>query len=819
MPSLPSIRAFTNLAVEKLEDRTNPAPLYVENHVLLAPRPESDPGGVIAGVRATGLVDTVKPIGFGIYLATLKAGVTVTAALPAVGGVAGVKFAAPDSIAYPTLAPNDTEFVNGNMWHFQNVGKGGSTPGADIRATQGWDFSTGSGKFKVAVLDSGTEYTHPDLAANIWTNPGEVPGDGIDNDGNGYVDDIHGWDFGDNDNDPQPDTGQFGVSDTLLHGTHVSGTVGAVGNNGIGVAGTTWSVQMMALKIATGSGAGAPNSGTISAIAYAVANGAKVMNYSYGGGNAVNPAMEQALAGAGAKGAIFVAAAGNGGYDNDANGWSNNFVSDNAVVVAASDWADKLTSYSQYGPVNVDIAAPGGDISRYGVNEAGILSTYHNGTYKYYQGTSMATPVVTGAIANFWDANPDFTYQEVIAALRESVRKAPGWDTKVGYGGILDLDGLMSRGNLPIYATGAGAGGGPLVKVYRGTGGLKTQFFAYDQGFTGGVRVVTADVNGDGTADLIVAPGQGGGPHVKIYDGKTFQQIASFFAFESEFRGGLFVAAGDMDGDKKAEIIVSADFGGGPRVSVLKPNIEGDHVGATTVANFFAYDVGFTGGVRIAAADFTGDGLADLAVAPGLGGGPHVKIFSGLSLLAGQYDEPVKTFMAGDVNGRNGLFIAGGDMNADKVADIIVGSGAGTPVVRVYDGVNLNLFVQTFPTGGEVPGLIVDTTNIDGTLNNRTFPLNLIPPAAPPGQLPPTTDKTQRQISGYLYGIRVGTHDVNNDGVADLLLAAGPADTPTVTVLNGKTLTEMRSFNAYEDFFYGGVFVGGAGDPPPKVTT
>lgn len=806
---LPSIRSFTNLSVEKLEDRTVPAPLYVDNQILLTPRADADAGGVIAGVRATGLVDTVRPLGFGIYLATLKAGVAVTAAVPAVGGVAGVKNAGPNYKIYPTAVPNDPNFLDGKKWEHRNTGQSGGVSGADSRSTNAWDFGTGTGDTVVAIIDGGVDYNHPDLAANMWRNTGEVAGDGVDNDGNGFVDDVNGYNFASGTGDIMADRNQ----DTP-HGTHVAGIVGAVGNNGVGVVGATWRTRLMGLTLFSGGANSGAYSTAIEAINYAATMGAKISNNSWGGGAPIDPIFQQALDGARAKGHIFVAAAGNGAYDNDTGNFtpSNYYgVVDNVVSVAAADRNDQMAGFSQWGKKKVTLGAPGVE----------IYSTFPDNSYGYLDGTSMASPQVTGALAAFWDANPDFTYTEVIDALKRSVRKLPAFQDKTDTGGVLDMEKLMSFGNLPVYATGAGAGGGPLVKVFRGVGAQKTSFFAYDPVFTGGVRVVTADVTGDGTADIIVAPGKGGGPHVKVYDGKTFQQLASFFAFESEFRGGLFVAARDMDGDKKAEIIVSADANGGPRVSILKPNIGPDATGATTVTNFFAYDVGFTGGVRIATGDFNGDGLADLVVAPGFGGGPHVKVFSGLGLLTGNYD-PEKQFMAGDVTGRNGLFVTAGNMSGDKnnkIDSIVVGSGAGTPVVRVYNGGDLSLSVQMFPTGGEVPGLVVDGTNLDGTLNNRTFPLSLIPPAAPPEQLTPTTDKTQRQISGYLYGIRVGTHDVNNDGVADLLLAAGPADTPTVTVLNGKTLTEMRSFNAYEDFFYGGVFVGGAGDPPPKVTT
>src|SRR5262249_17056604 len=152
----------------------------------------------------------------------------------------------------------------------------GGTPDADIDAPEAWDVTTGSSRVVVAVLDTGVDYTHPDLAANIWTNPGEIPGNGIDDDHNGYVDDVPGYDFANNDPDPMDDQG---------HGTHVAGTIGAVGNNGVGVVGVAWNVRIMALKFLDSAGNGTV-ANAIRALNYAVANGATISNNSYGGNTA-----------------------------------------------------------------------------------------------------------------------------------------------------------------------------------------------------------------------------------------------------------------------------------------------------------------------------------------------------------------------------------------------------------------------------------------------------------------------------------------------------------------------------------------------------
>jgi hypothetical protein len=335
---------------------------------------------------------------------------------------------------------------------------------------------------------------------------------------------------------------------------------------------------------------------------------------------------------------------------------------------------------------------------------------------------------------------------------------------------------------------------------------------AYSSSFTGGVRVATADVNGDGYTDVITVPGTGGGPHVKVFDGRTFKEIYSFYAFEPTFFGGLFVAAGDVNGDGRADIIVSADRGGGPRVSVFSTS-----AGAATpvrIADFFAYDPTFTGGVRVAAGSFTaGSKRADVVTAPGFGGGPHVKVFRSADLLAGKTTAALQT-MSGDVNDRNGLFVTAADFNNDGVADIVTGTGAGLPVVRLHDGRTMAMLQTMVPTtGGEIPGLVNPASaTLVGTTNQLNLSNGLIPPGVSPGQL--AYDGSQVKpaaLSGYMYGVRVAAQDLTGDKRPDLILAGGPNTSPTVSLVNGVTFAEFRNYAPYDASFYGGVYVGGAG--------
>ena len=214
------------------------------------------------------------------------------------------KYVEPDYIVTTLAIPNDPSF--GQLWGLNNTGQAGGTSDADIDAPEAWNLTTGNANLVVGVIDTGVDYTHPDLAGNIWTNPGEIAGDGIDNDLNGFIDDIHGWDFAYGDADPMDVDG---------HGTHVSGTIAASGNNGTGVTGVAWGAKIMALRFLDDNGSGS-TSNAIAAINYATAMGVKITNNSWGGGG-FSQALADAIAAANTSGALFIAAAGNDSSNND----------------------------------------------------------------------------------------------------------------------------------------------------------------------------------------------------------------------------------------------------------------------------------------------------------------------------------------------------------------------------------------------------------------------------------------------------------------------------------------------------------------------
>ena len=342
----------------------------------------------------------------GFTTVALDDAVSVVDALAAYRTDPNVLYAEPNYRIELEQIPNDTQWTD--LWGQHNTGQTGGIADADIDAVEAWEVTTGSGNTVVAVIDTGVDYTHPDLADNIWSNLAEMNGQpNVDDDGNGFVDDIHGYDFFNNDGNPMDDHS---------HGTHVAGTIGAVGNNGLGVVGVNWDVQIMAIKFLDADGNGDLGD-AIDAIDYAVANGATISNNSWGFNGAFSPALHDAIQQAGNAGHIFTAAAGNGdflgiGLDNDTNPfYPAGFGLDNVVAVAALDHNDNMAVFSNYGQTTVDLGAPGVD----------ILSTVPGGGYASFSGTSMAAPHVTGVLALLSDLHPEWSYQQVINVVLDTV--------------------------------------------------------------------------------------------------------------------------------------------------------------------------------------------------------------------------------------------------------------------------------------------------------------------------------------------------------------------------------------------------------------
>lgn len=325
--------------------------------------------------------------------------------------------------------PNDPGFQY--LWGLQNTGQAPfyGTAHADIDAADAWSVTSGSPTVVVGIIDTGVDYTHPDLAANIWQNSGEVI-NGIDDDKNGYIDDIRGWNFASKNNNPMDDNG---------HGTHCAGTIAAVGNNGIGVTGTAWNIRIMPLKFLNAKGTGY-TSDAISAILYAKQKGVPIISNSWSG-TGYSQALKDAID---SSSGVFICAAGNSGADSDAKPqYPAAFPSSNIISVAATDYKDQLASFSNYGANSVDIAAPG-------VN---IYSTAKGGNYQYLSGTSMAVPHVTGVAALLKSKYPSMTGSEIRNTILGNGDKLPSLSGKVSTGSRVNAGRALGQGVSPVSPT------------------------------------------------------------------------------------------------------------------------------------------------------------------------------------------------------------------------------------------------------------------------------------------------------------------------------------------------------------------------------
>ena len=407
-----------------------------------------------------------------LRLLEFSTGETTEQAIRRLRATGRYEFVEPDRLLYARTVPNDPSF--GQQWSLNNTGQSGGTPGADIGAPAAWSVQTGAPNVIVAIIDSGIRLTHSDLVANLWTNPS--PGT------SGFRNDLHGINA-----TVSPSSSSSGTptdNDSVGHGTHVSGTIGAVGNNGIDVSGVAWTVQLMALKFLAADGSGS-QSDEITCINYAIAHGAAIINGSFGS-TGFSQSEYNAIKQAGQAGIIFVAAAGNDGLSTDnGNDYPAGYLLDNIVTVAATTRTDVLASYSNYGSGSVDLAAPGDQ----------ILSTINTtdtatGTLS---GTSMAAPHVSGSLALLKARFPNDTYRQLINRLLRSVTKLSVLTGKVQSGGRLNLvQALSSTDNRPMnddFATRAQLSGPNVSVRSSNVGATRESGEPQHAGVTGGASL------------------------------------------------------------------------------------------------------------------------------------------------------------------------------------------------------------------------------------------------------------------------------------------------------------------------------------------
>ncbi len=361
--------------------------------------------------------------GLGWERVKLPKGKSVEQAIADFTGSAVVEAVQPNYYYHLLATPNDPSY--GSLWGM-----------AKISAPQAWDLSTGSSSVVVADIDTGIKYDHPDLAANVWTNSGEINGNGIDDDNNGFVDDFYGYDFFFNDPNPLDENG---------HGTHTAGTIGAAGNNGVGVAGVNWNVKIMAIKIYDNDGLGTTSAMLINAYNYVLMMknrgvNIRVTNNSYGGCDEAcgyDQATKDAIDALGRAGVLQVFAAGNDGLNIDTSPqYPAAYHSPWIISVANSTSSDVRNGSSNFGVVNVDLAAPG----------TSILSTINGGSgYGTLSGTSMATPHVAGAAALLSAYDPNLSTASLKATFLNTVDQLPAWNGVVKTGGRLNVAAALQN--------------------------------------------------------------------------------------------------------------------------------------------------------------------------------------------------------------------------------------------------------------------------------------------------------------------------------------------------------------------------------------
>jgi hypothetical protein len=518
----------------------------------------------------------------------------------------------------------------------------------------------------VAVLDSGVDLDHPDLIDSIWVNSGEIPGDGIDNDKNSYIDDRFGWDFISSDNSPEPDIdGDYDFT-AVNHGTVVAGVVAATANES-GIVGIAPQTKIMPLKILDEDGMG--NTLVLSqAIDYAVENGADIINLSLVG-DTYGDILKKSIDNAYNNGVMIIAASGNEediglSLDIDPRYPVCDIDGINKVLgVAALDSDNVLADFSNYGETCIDISAPG----------TGFYSTVYNDSTnskfkKYYQGgwngTSVAAPVVSATAAliktHFPELGPNEIYNIISSSAQDLRESNPLHHLDLG-SGLIDVGAALNLAgqyydNAISIVLAPQRGMKPEIILLDSDANLYNVFSVYGDSFTGGVNIAVGDVNGNGQEEIVTAPMAGGGPHIRVFS-KSGQLISEFFAYNTNFTGGVNIAVGDVNGNGQEEIVTAPMAGGGPHIRVFSKS-------GQLISEFFAYDASFDGGVNVAVGDVSNNGLAEIILAPMSKHVSEIKVF--------HYQNRQKaSWLAYDPDMRSGVNISVGDVNNDNWPEIV----------------------------------------------------------------------------------------------------------------------------------------------------
>jgi thermitase len=392
-----------------------------------------------------------------------------------------VDYAEPNYLRHLRRTPNDTSYPL--LWGLPR-----------INAPAAWEVATNCGSLVVAAVDSGADYNHPDLAANLWVNSDEIAANGLDDDANGKIDDTRGWDFVLEGNDPMDVDG---------HGTHVAGTIGAVGDNALGVTGLCWGAKIMVLRAFDDFG-NATVADTIEAMEYARLNGARIINASYTGSE-FSQGEKDAIAQLNSDGILFVAAAGNEGADNDQTpSYPAGYDLPNIIAVAASDSSDRLAAFSNFGLTKVHVAAPG----------VSVFSTYLNDDYASESGTSMATPHVSGLAALVWSASPGLTAAQVKGRILDGVDRVSYLLGYIFTAGRINADNSVR--NIPAPPSNLAAAGVSASRID----------LSWDDNFSDAVSVKIERRESEAAAFVEIATV---GPGLPVYQDTNVQAAKTYY--------------------------------------------------------------------------------------------------------------------------------------------------------------------------------------------------------------------------------------------------------------------------------------------------
>lgn len=567
------------------------------------------------------------------------------------------------------FVPNDPQFDE--QWYLKAIG-----------APAAWDYTLGAPAVTVAVLDTGVDLSHPEFKESIWHNAREVL-NGMDDDGNGYADDLRGWNFVEDVGDPQPRFTSF-IPAGANHGTVLAGLLAARGGNGQGIAGVAWRVRLLPIRVLGSEGRGGEEN-VVSGIEYAVKNKADIISMSFV--TTPSPDIRAAVKRAAESGILIVAAA---GLQQSAAGRPNvgpNFDrapgdpvcadgpnGENWVIgVGAVDQNDRLSLSSGYGQC-IDILAPGERVySTQAVRpEHGLVSPYGGG----WVGPSLSVPMVAGAAALIKSAAPQISaagLRDLLLNTADTVDAVnPEFAGRLGHGRLNLARAFLSLGarrQAPAQiAVSRGAGTAPEVRLLDQSGGVVRSFYAYDPRYRGGVHIASGDLDGNGHDEIITLPGSGAVPMVKVFDSQG-SLLLQFSAAPPGDRRGYTVASGDLDGDGRDEII-TAPITGETRVRIFSG------IGAQR-KTFIAYPERGFSGVTLAAGDTDGDGVDELIAVPGGRVAPLVRVFDQNGSLQNE-------FIAGAPRAARGLTLAVADRAAGG-RDLISILRAGEKTVREYD--------------------------------------------------------------------------------------------------------------------------------------